>query len=140
MRAVVQRVTNASVAVDGRVIATIGSGLLVLLGAARGDTRAEADRMVRKLVALRVFEDGEGRLNHSVRDVGGDILCVSQFTLLGDTRRGNRPSFVDAAPADEAEMLYDHVRDGLGARGGRFGAHMDVTLTNDGPVTVIVDM
>ncbi len=79
-------------------------------------------------------------MNRSVRDVGGDVLCISQFTLLGDTRRGNRPSFADAAPADEAESLYEHVREGLGARGGRFGAHMDVALTNAGPVTLIVEV
>ena len=140
MRAVVQRVSRASVAADGERLAAIGSGLLVLLGVARGDTQGDADEMVRKLLALRIFEDGEGRLNRSVRDVGGEVLCISQFTLLGDTRRGNRPSFVDAAPADEAGALYEHVRDGLGARGGRFGAHMEVALVNDGPVTVIVEV
>ena len=140
MRAVVQRVSEASVAADGARIAAIGRGLLVLLGVARADSRRAADQMVRKLLALRIFEDDAGRLNRSVRDVGGEILCISQFTLLGDTRRGNRPSFVDAAPADEAEALYEHVRDGLGARGGRFGAQMEVALTNDGPVTVIVDV
>ena len=140
MRAVVQRVSRASVAADGERLAAIGSGLLVLLGVARGDTQGDADEMVRKLLALRIFEDGEGRLNRSVRDVGGEVLCISQFTLLGDTRRGNRPSFVGAAPADEAEVLYEHVRDGLGARGGRFGAHMEVALVNDGPVTVIVEV
>jgi D-tyrosyl-tRNA(Tyr) deacylase len=133
-------VSEASVAADGERIAAIGPGLLVLLGVARGDGPQQADQMVRKLLALRVFEDGEGRLNRSVSDVGGEILCISQFTLLGDTRKGNRPSFVDAAPADEAAALYEHVRDRLGARGGRFGARMQVALTNDGPVTVIVDV
>lgn len=132
--------SEASVAADGERIAAIGPGLLVLLGVARGDGRQQADQMVRKLLALRVFEDGEGRLNRSVRDVAGEVLCISQFTLLGDTRRGNRPSFVDAAPADEAEALYEHVRDRLGGRGGRFGARMEVALLNDGPVTVIVDV
>ncbi len=132
--------SEASVAADGERIAAIGPGLLVLLGVARGDSPWQADQMVRKLLALRIFEDGEGRLNRSVRDVGGEILCISQFTLLGDTRKGNRPSFVDAAPADEAETLYEHVRERLGGRGGRFGARMEVALTNEGPVTVIVDV
>lgn len=132
--------SDASVAAGGERIAAIGPGLLVLLAVARGDGRRQADQMVRKLLALRIFEDGEGRLNRSVLDVGGELLCISQFTLLGDTRKGNRPSFVQAAPADEAETLYEHVREGLGARGGRFGARMEVALTNHGPVTVIVEV
>ena len=135
-----QRVSEAHVATGGVRIAAIGRGLLVLLGVARGDSRQQADRMVRKLLALRIFEDRDGRMNRSVEDVGGEILCVSQFTLLGDTRKGNRPSFVDAAEADDAEALYEHVREGLGAAGGRFGAHMEVALTNDGPVTLIVEV
>ena len=132
--------SEASVATDTERIAAIGPGLLVLLGVARGDSRQQADRMVRKLLALRIFEDADGRMNRSVTDIGGDVLCVSQFTLLGDTRKGNRPSFVDAAAADEAETLYEYVREGLGASGGRFGAHMEVALTNDGPVTLIVEV
>ena len=135
-----QRVSEAHVATGGVRIAAIGPGLLVLLGVARGDSRQQADRMVRKLLALRIFEDRDGRMNRSVEDVGGEILCVSQFTLLGDTRKGNRPSFVDAAEADDAEALYEHVREGLGAAGGHFGAHMEVALTNDGPVTLIVEV
>ena len=135
-----QRVSEAHVATGGVRIAAIGPGLLVLLGVARGDSRQQADRMVRKLLALRIFEDRDGRMNRSVEDVGGEILCVSQFTLLGDTRKGNRPSFGDAAEADDAEALYEHVREGLGAAGGRFGAHMEVALTNDGPVTLIVEV
>ena len=127
-------------ALDGQQIAAVGRGLLVLLGVARGDTPERADQMVRKLLALRIFEDGDGRMNLSVGEAGGGILCVSQFTLLGDTSKGNRPSFAGAAPAAEAEALYEHVRDGLGARGGRFGAHMEVALVNDGPVTVIVEV
>jgi D-tyrosyl-tRNA(Tyr) deacylase len=111
----------------------------VLLGIRRGDTTAEADKVVRKLLALRIFEDDEGRMNRSVEDVGGELLCVSQFTLYGDTSRGNRPSFVDAAPPEEAEPLYEHVLTGLGAKGGRFGARMRVELVNDGPVTLIVE-
>jgi D-tyrosyl-tRNA(Tyr) deacylase len=139
VRALVQRVGEASVAVDGEEVARIGRGLLVLLGVRRGDGDAEADRVARKLLALRVFEDGEGRMNLSVRDVGGEVLCVSQFTLYGDARKGNRPSFVDAAPPEEAEPLYERVREALGAQGGRFGARMAVKLVNDGPVTILLE-
>ena len=139
MRALVQRVSSASVTVDGEAVSEIGPGLLVLLGVRRGDGENEADRLVRKLLALRVFADDEGRMNRSVTDVEGEILCVSQFTLYGDARKGNRPSYVDAAPPEEAEPLYERVRSGLGARGGRFGAHMHVGLVNDGPVTLLVE-
>ena len=139
MRALVQRVSEASVTVDGNEVARIGHGLLVLLGVRRGDGEAEADRLARKLLTLRVFEDDEGKMNLSVRDVGGDVLCVSQFTLYGDTRKGNRPSFVDAAPPEEAEPLYERVRSALGAEGGVFGARMAVALTNDGPVTLLLE-
>ena len=139
MRALVQRVSDASVTVEGEEVARIGPGLLVLLGIRRGDTEAEADRLAAKLLALRIFEDDAGKMNVSVRDAGGEIICVSQFTLYGDTRKGNRPSFVDAAPPDEAEPLYERVRDALGAQGGVFGARMAVALTNDGPVTVLVE-
>ncbi len=139
MRALVQRVAHASVSVDGERLAEIGPGMLVLLGVRRGDGEAEADRLVRKLLALRIFEDEDGRMNRSVGDAGGELLCVSQFTLYGDARRGNRPSFVDAAPPEEAEPLYERVRAGLGAEGGRFGARMSVELVNDGPVTLIVE-
>jgi D-tyrosyl-tRNA(Tyr) deacylase len=140
VRALVQRVSRASVTVDGERIAAIGPGMLVLLGVRRGDGEAEADRLVRKLLALRIFEDDDGRMNRSVTDAGGDLLCVSQFTLYGDARKGNRPSFVDAAPPEEAEPLYERVRHGLGAQGGRFGARMEVELANDGPVTLVVDV
>ena len=139
MRALVQRVARASVTVGDERVAEIGPGLLVLLGVRRGDGHDEADRVVRKLLALRIFEDEDGRMNRSVGDAGGQILCVSQFTLYGDARRGNRPSFVDAAPPEEAEPLYEHVRQGLRAEGGRFGAHMQVELVNDGPVTLMVE-
>jgi D-tyrosyl-tRNA(Tyr) deacylase len=139
VRALVQRVSEASVTADGEEVARIGRGLVVLLGVRRGDTDAEADRLAAKLLALRVFEDGDGRMNLSVRDAGGELLCVSQFTLYGDTRKGNRPSFVDAAPPEEAEPLYERVRDALGARGGVFGARMAVALVNDGPVTVLLE-
>jgi D-tyrosyl-tRNA(Tyr) deacylase len=139
VRALVQRVSKAAVSVDGEEIASIGRGLLVLLGIRRGDGAEEADRIARKLLALRVFEDADGRMNLSVADVDGELLCVSQFTLYGDVRKGNRPSFVDAAPPEEAEPLYDRVREALGARGGRFGARMEVSLVNDGPVTLLVE-
>jgi D-tyrosyl-tRNA(Tyr) deacylase len=128
------------VTVAGEEVGAIGPGLLVLLGVRRGDTAEAADKLARKLLALRIFEDGDGKMNRSVVDAGGEVLCVSQFTLYGDARKGNRPSFVDAAPPEEAEPLYERVRDALGARGGRFGAHMDVELVNDGPVTLIVDV
>jgi D-tyrosyl-tRNA(Tyr) deacylase len=139
MRALVQRVSSASVSVDGETISAIGPGLLVLLGVRRGDGPGQADQLVRKLLALRIFEDPDGRMNRSVEDAGGELLCVSQFTLYGDARKGNRPSFVDAAPADEAEPLYERVRRGLQAKGGRFGARMAVELVNDGPVTLLIE-
>ena len=125
--------------VDGREVARIGPGLLVLLGVRRGDGEAAADRLAAKLLALRIFEDDAGKMNVNVGDAGGAIICVSQFTLYGDTRKGNRPSFVDAAPPEEAEPLYERVRTALGAQGGVFGARMSVALTNDGPVTVLVE-
>ena len=140
MRALVQRVSRAAVEVDGREVASIGPGLLVLLGVRRGDTEAQADRLAGKLERLRIFEDAEGKLNLSVRDVDGELLCVSQFTLYGDAGKGNRPSFVEAAPPDEAEPLFERVRDAaLGAAGGTFGAHMKVSLVNDGPVTLLLE-
>lgn len=124
---------------DGVEVAHIGAGLLVLLGVKNGDGTDEADRIAGKLSRLRIFEDSEGRMNLSVADVGGEVLCVSQFTLYGDTRKGNRPSFVDAAPPEEAEPLYDRVREALGAQGGVFGARMAVALRNHGPVTVLIE-
>lgn len=139
MRALVQRVSSASVCVDGERIAAIGPGLLVLVGVRRGDTEEDADGIARKLRALRVFDDEDGRMNRSVADVGGEILCVSQFTLYGDARRGNRPSFTEAAPPDEAERLYERLRTSLGAQGGRFGARMIVELVNQGPVTLLLE-
>ncbi len=139
MRALVQRVSEASVTVDGEEIARIGRGLLVLLGVRGEDGPEQADRLAGKLERLRVFEDDEGRMNLSVRDVGGELLVVSQFTLYGDARKGNRPSFVDAAPPEVAEPLYERVRAALGAQGGRFGARMHVALVNDGPVTLLLE-
>jgi D-tyrosyl-tRNA(Tyr) deacylase len=139
MRALVQRVKKASVTVGDQRVAEIGPGMLVLLGIRRGDTQEHADRLARKLIRLRIFDDGEGRMNDDVEAAGGDVLVVSQFTLYGDTRKGNRPSYVDAAPPHEAEPLYERVRAALNAQGGSFGAHMEVALVNDGPVTVLVE-
>ena len=127
-------------AVEGETIAAIGPGLVVLLGVEREDTEDIADRLARKVLSLRVFDDEAGRMGRSVADTGGELLCVSQFTLLGDLRRGNRPSFAAAAPPRLAEPLYERVRSALGAQGGRFGAHMAVALVNDGPVTLFVEL
>jgi D-aminoacyl-tRNA deacylase len=139
VRALVQRVTEAAVSVDGRERARIGPGMLVLLGVRRADGPERAERLARKLLALRIFEDADGKLNLDVGQAGGEILCVSQFTLYGDTRKGNRPSFVEAAPPEEAERLYERVRELLGAQGGVFGARMEVALVNDGPVTLLLE-
>ena len=139
MRALVQRVSSASVRVEGEQVAAIGPGLLVLLGVRAGDGAEQAERLARKLAALRVFEDEQGRMNLSASDCGGEFLVVSNFTLYGDARKGNRPSFVDAAPPAEAEPLYEQVRELLGAQGGEFGARMAVELVNDGPVTLLVE-
>ena len=140
MRAVVQRVSSASVTVGGDTIARIGAGIVVLIGVKTDDTDDDADRLARKLKALRIFEDADGRMNLSVQDVGGEILCVSNFTVYGDARRGNRPSFTEAARPEQAQALYERVRERLGAQGGVFGAQMGVELVNDGPVTLVVDL
>ena len=137
MRALVQRVSRASVDADGRRVAEIGPGLLVLLGVTHDDDEARADRLADKLRALRVFPDGDGRMNEPLGD--REVLCISQFTLYGDARKGNRPSYVDAAPPEHAEPLYERVCDRLGAARGRFGAHMEVALVNDGPVTLLLE-
>lgn len=137
MRALVQRVSQAAVDVDGERVAQIGPGLLVLLGVGVGDTEAAADRLAGKVRALRVFDDAEGRMNEPLGD--RDVLCVSQFTLYGDTRRGNRPSYVGAARPELAEPLYERFCERLGARRGVFGACMGVALVNDGPVTLLLE-
>ena len=139
MRALVQRVSEAAVQVDGEEVARIGPGLLILLGVHVDDGPEQADRLAAKLERLRVFEDADGKMNLSVREVDGELLCVSQFTLYGDARKGNRPSFVDAAPPEQAEALYERVRAALDARGGHFGARMSVALVNDGPVTLLLE-
>jgi D-aminoacyl-tRNA deacylase len=137
VRALVQRVTHASVSVEGRRLTTIGAGLLVLLGISVEDQEADADRLAAKVRALRIFPDAEGRMNEPLGD--REILCVSQFTLYGDARRGNRPSFVAAAPAERAEPLYERFCERTGAQRGRFGAYMQVELLNDGPVTLLLE-
>jgi D-tyrosyl-tRNA(Tyr) deacylase len=137
VRAVVQRVSRAAVRVDGAVVAEIGPGLLVLLGVTHDDDEATAVKLAAKVRALRIFPDAEGRMNEPLGDRAA--LCVSQFTLYGETRRGNRPSYVAAAAGAVAEPLYERFRAELGAAGGVFGAHMEVELVNDGPVTLIVE-
>jgi D-tyrosyl-tRNA(Tyr) deacylase len=137
MRALVQRVRRASVTVDGETISAIGPGLLVLLGVTHDDDVAAADRLADKVAALRIFDDADGKMNEALGD-DREILVVSQFTLYGDARKGNRPSFVGAARPEVAEPLYERFRTRLGAQGGRFGAHMDVELVNDGPVTLML--
>jgi D-tyrosyl-tRNA(Tyr) deacylase len=138
VKALVQRVSRAEVRVDGAVTGAIGPGLLVLLGVGHDDDEAIADRMAAKLRALRIFDDADGRMNEALGD--REVLCVSQFTLMADTRRGNRPSFVDAAPPEQANRLYERVCDALGAQRGVFGAHMEVELVNDGPVTILLEV
>jgi D-aminoacyl-tRNA deacylase len=139
MRALVQRVARASVTVAGERVSAIGPGLLVLLGITHDDDEAIGDRLADKIAALRIFEDADGKLNEPLGP-DREILVVSQFTLYGDARKGNRPSFVTAARPDHAEPLYERFRARLGAQGGVFGAHMEVELVNDGPVTLLLDL
>jgi len=144
MRAVVQRVSRAKVTVGSEITGEIESGSLILLGVAAKDTEADADYLVEKVLNLRIFEDGEGKMNLSLLEVKGGLLVVSQFTLYGDTRRGRRPSFIDAAPPEQANRLYEYfvakAREQVSHVGtGRFQAMMDVELVNDGPVTIILD-
>lgn len=144
MRACIQRVRRACVVVSGEAIGQIDHGLLVLLGVATGDAEGDALRLADKIVGLRIFDDDQGKMNRSLVDVGGALLVVSQFTLLGDCRKGRRPSFVDAAPPERAESLYQRFVAAARALGvsvetGKFRAHMEVSLTNDGPVTLLVE-
>jgi D-tyrosyl-tRNA(Tyr) deacylase len=138
MRALVQRVARAAVRVEGEEVAAIGPGLLVLLGVTHGDGEPQADRLADKLRALRIFPDAEGRMNEPLGD--REVLCVSQFTLYGDARKGNRPTYVAAARPEHAEPLYERVCARLGARRGVFGARMEVELVNDGPVTLLLEL
>jgi D-tyrosyl-tRNA(Tyr) deacylase len=137
MRALVQRVSRASVSVDGNLVSAIGPGLLVLLGVTHEDTERDADWLADKVGALRIFPDADGKMNEALGD--REALCVSQFTLYGDARRGNRPSYGNAAPPDRAEPLYERFCDRLGAKRGVFGAMMAVELVNDGPVTLMLE-
>jgi len=144
MRAVVQRVSKASVSVDGRVIGEIGFGMLVLVGISKGDSECDADYLVDKVAGLRIFEDGDGKMNRSIADANGAVLAISQFTLYGDVRRGKRPSFDEAAGSERARELYEYfiarIRQlGLSCQTGQFKAMMSVSLINEGPVTIMLD-
>jgi D-tyrosyl-tRNA(Tyr) deacylase len=144
VRVLIQRVTSASVTVDGKITGQIGGGLLVLLGVAKPDTAVDADYLVEKVLNLRVFNDSAGRMNLSLLDTGGGLLCVSQFTLYGDTRKGRRPGFDAAAGPEQARMLYEYFvaaarKAGAHVETGIFQAHMEVALVNDGPVTLMVE-
>ena len=144
MKLVVQRVSQAEVTVDGESVGRIGKGFLVLLGVTQGDTEAQADKLAHKLLGLRIFTDAQGKTNLSLSDVGGELLIISQFTLYADCRKGFRPSFVQAAPPETANRLYEYFvglcrERGFHTETGRFGAHMMVSLCNDGPFTVILE-
>lgn len=145
MRIVIQRVTKASVSIGGELHSSIGAGMMVLVGVEHGDTEADADWLADKTAALRIFDDADGVMNRSILDVGGDVLAVSQFTLTASTRKGNRPSYIRAAPGPISNPLYEHYCHRLGERlqrdirKGVFGADMQVELVNDGPVTIIID-
>jgi D-tyrosyl-tRNA(Tyr) deacylase len=145
MRAVIQRVSRADVKIDGAIVAEIGAGLFVLLGVAHGDTSADGEWLAAKIARLRIFPDDADQMNHSVTDVGGAVLVVSQFTLIASTRKGTRPSFNDAAKPDAARPLYEsflaqmEVALGGPVRRGEFGANMQISLVNDGPVTFVID-
>lgn len=145
MKAVVQRVQKASVTVDGQLISAIGPGFLTLLGVAKGDTEDQLQKLIQKITALRIFPDAEGKMNLSLKDVNGEHLIVSQFTLLGDVSKGNRPSFIGAESPERAKVLYEKSLElsraqGIQTYGGVFGADMKVELLNDGPVTLIVEI
>ena len=145
MRAVVQRVASASVSVDGKTISSIDKGLLILLGVGPADSEAIAQQLAKKIAAMRIFSDAEGKMNLCVREIGGAAIVVSQFTLYADTRKGNRPSFIGAAAPELASPLCDRFVEYLAVEGvptqtGEFGAHMQVRLVNDGPVTIILEM
>lgn len=144
MKALLQRVSRASVAVDNNVVGKIGTGMVILLGVASGDTEKDAKYLADKIIGLRIFGDKEGKFNLSAGETGGELLAVSQFTLLADTKKGRRPSFTEAAPPDVAEALFDKFvfllgKSGLKVETGRFQAHMSVDIVNDGPVTIMLD-
>lgn len=144
MKAIIQRVSEASVKVDNKIVGEIGKGLTLLIGIDESDELADADWLVKKILDVRVFSDDEGKMNHSVRDVNGEILCISQFTLIADYKKGNRPSYIKAARPEKAIPLFDYFKDemkksGLKIESGIFGADMKVSLINDGPVTLVFD-
>lgn len=145
MKAVIQRVKHAKVEVDGKIVGKIDEGYMILVGVMQGDTEKEAETLARKTANLRVFTDSEDKMNLSILDVGGEVLAISQFTLCADVKKGNRPSFINSASPDEADMLYEHFCEHLKLNGvkkvekGVFGAHMEVSLLNNGPVTILYD-
>ncbi|HHD11138.1 MAG TPA: D-tyrosyl-tRNA(Tyr) deacylase [Deltaproteobacteria bacterium] len=144
MRAVIQRVSRADVVVEERTVAEIGRGIVLLVGVEKGDTEGDADYIAKKTSSLRIFEDEAGKMNLSVKDIAGEVLCVSQFTLLADARKGRRPSFDGAESPERAEALYKEVaervrKEGIVVKEGVFGGYMKVSLTNDGPVTILLD-
>ena len=145
MRAVLQRVIKGQVSIDRKAVASIGTGLVILLGIENEDTREKADQLCRKIAALRIFSDAEGKMNLSVRDVQGGAIVVSQFTLMADTRKGNRPSFINAASPNLASPLVDYFiaaleKEGVPTQSGEFAAHMLVEIHNDGPVTILLEV
>lgn len=144
MRVVIQRVSEANVKVDNQIVGEIGKGLMLLIGVDENDENADADWLVKKILDVRVFSDEEGKMNHSVKDINGEILCISQFTLISDYKKGNRPSYIKAAKPDKAIPLFEYFKDeikksGLKTESGIFGADMKVSLINDGPVTLVFD-
>lgn len=144
MRVVIQRVSEASVKVDNQIVGEIGKGLMLLIGVDESDENSDADWLVKKILDVRVFSDDEGKMNHSVKDINGEILCISQFTLISDYKKGNRPSYIKAARPDKAIPLFEYFKDemkksGLKIESGIFGADMKVSLINDGPVTLVFD-
>ena len=144
MRVVIQRVSEASVKVDNKIVGEIGKGLMLLIGVDESDENTDADWLVKKIIDVRVFSDDEGKMNHSVKDINGEILCISQFTLISDYKKGNRPSYIKAARPDKAIPLFEYFKDemkksGLKTESGIFGADMKVSLINDGPVTLVFD-
>lgn len=144
MKAVIQRVAHASVVVDGETVGSCQNGYMILLGVAKGDTEEDAELLCQKIVNLRIFTDENGKMNRSIKDIDGEMLVISQFTLMANYRHGNRPDFLESAPVDEATRLYEYFKDLARAQvrrveSGVFGAHMEVTLLNDGPVTIVMD-
>ncbi|WES97073.1 D-aminoacyl-tRNA deacylase [Chryseobacterium arthrosphaerae] len=144
MKVVIQRVSEASVKVDGKIVGEIGKGLMLLVGIDENDEKPDADWLVQKVLNLRIFGDEDGKLNLSVKDISGEVLCISQFTLIADYKKGNRPSFIKAAKPDKAVPLFDYFKEemaksGLKTESGIFGADMKVSLINDGPVTIVMD-